>query len=110
MPDTAHPGLADRATFLRRQMSLGVRDLLIFEGHRFSPLIELEPETRPTEDIIPIRVHRCGAPAPWTGRPYVYEWRVALDPSGRWVASSAWPEWPTGTAADQHWYRPPVRH
>lgn len=97
MPNTAHPSFDRQARFVRQLMDRGEHTVLLPLSKPLSRLLVDPPEAW---DVMPshimLQVERVLSPlAPWTERPYVYMWRVAVEQStNRWVAGDAWVEHP----------------
>lgn len=93
-PNTAHPGLAEQARFVRDMIAAG-RHTVFLPGPRKSlarfitePLDSVEPDF--PRDVC-LTVKRCWAMGVHVGEPYAWMWEVAADENGRWISSDSWP-------------------
>jgi hypothetical protein len=88
MPGTAHPSLQRIAETARLLMARGAHTVAYTVPRRVS---FADFNTEPSFDDVPrpryLTVQKTCYPAPWTGRPYVYSWRVAVNDFKQWVAS-----------------------
>lgn len=103
-PNTAHPSFERQADVVRQLIERGEHTVLLPAPMR--PLARWLADPDPPEGFLPpelirLEVRRCMGLAPWSGRPYVYMWRVAVERStNRWVAGDSWAEYPP---AGQEW-------
>lgn len=98
-PNTAHPSFERKARFVRELIDRDEYRVLIPAPMkaRFLAVDDPAPEmsVEMPSDPIALEVRRCWALAPWSGRPFVYMWRVAVEAStNRWVAGDSWAEHP----------------
>lgn len=99
MPNTAHPSFERQARFVRELMDRGRNTILLaveqpmFRRLVMDPSVEVMAEAHRQTML---QVERAVTSlAPWTERPYVYMWRVAVESStNRWVAGNSWVEHP----------------
>jgi hypothetical protein len=83
-PGRAHPAVERHAAVVRTLMTSGLLHILMPRPGQaaWSPDPELSVLFAP--DLV-FTVHRVWAEAPYTGCPFVYVWKVALDNLGRAV-------------------------
>lgn len=103
-PNTAHPSFERQARSVRDMIARDEYRVLLpapmkAMWRRISEPEPVVPEMPP--DPIVLDIQKAAALAPWTGRPYVYMWRVAVEQAThRWVAGDSWVEYPP---AGQEW-------
>lgn len=99
-PNTAHPSFERQASGVRQLIERGEHTVLLPPPMRPLARWLADPNPPAMEDFMPpelvrLDVRRCFALAPWTERPFVYMWRVAVESStNRWVAGDSWAEHP----------------
>lgn len=97
MPSTAHPSFQQQAGFVRELMARGEHRVLLAVSRplRISePLEEIVSADAPRHVVLDVQ-RAMTSHVPWTERPYVYMWRVAVESStNRWVAGDSWVEHP----------------
>lgn len=101
-PNTAHPSFERQSSFVRGLIAEGKHTVLLAPPPRRARFYAVDDEVDfDMPDPIRLEVRRCWALAPWSGRPYVYMWRVGVESkSNRWVAGDSWAEHPP---AGQEW-------
>lgn len=88
MPGTVHPSLADKAEWVRSLIARGEYTIFYHPPRRMKWTIDTEADVMADADPSRVlNVERVAAAAPWTEWPYCYEWRVAVGPDRRWIAS-----------------------
>lgn len=95
-PNTAHPSLERHAEFVRQLMDRGEYRVLLAAPrpplHRMLTIDPAAPIELDDRDPTVLDVRRAAGAAPWVGDPFVWEWRVAVDPkTNRWVAGDSAP-------------------
>lgn len=99
-PNTAHPSFARQAAFVRELMERGQYTILLAVERPLSARLVLHDDSaevmaeahRHTTLLVQLAMT---SHAPWTERPYIYMWRVAVEQStNRWVAGDSWVEHP----------------
>lgn len=103
-PNTAHPSFARQAAFVRELMGRGEHTIMLAVERPLSaslflddPSAEVMAEAHRHTTLLVQRVMTSFAP--WTERPYIYMWRVAVErATHRWVAGDSWAERPSPDA------------
>jgi hypothetical protein len=92
MPGTEHPWMERSAATVRHFMAEGRHTVAVAPPrtphYRFISAADADPMEPPPDPVI-LNVRRVAAPAPWSGEPFAYMWRVAVDNMNRWVADDA---------------------
>lgn len=97
-PNTAHPWHEKHADTVRHYMTEGQWDVMVAPPrkplHRLlSQPMDAAPRFDDRPQPIRMEVRRAAGLAPYVGREFVYEWKVAVDPYNRWVAGDATPRY-----------------
>lgn len=96
-PDTCHPAYAGRYPWLRDWLNEpdGRDHLVIMFPRPVRVWTEADADvtTVPEPPRHMLTRRKARGPAPYVGRPYVYQWRVAVDGLGRQVAGSVEIQW-----------------
>jgi hypothetical protein len=90
-PDTEHPTYRQDAELIRQYLD---RHSLVVAEPSGPPLVasyqqQDTPVSEPSARPRTLTVQKARGPVPYVGRPFAYEWRVAVDEAGRWVAGPA---------------------
>lgn len=106
MPNTAHPSFERQARFVRQLVDRGEHTVMLaverplFRTLLMDPSAEVMAEAHQHTTLLVQRAMTSFAP--WTERPYIYMWRVAVEQSThRWVAGDSWVEHPPSFVSDR---------